>query len=240
MKTKNKQPIMFFVACASSENTIQEYKDLAYNLGFWLGKYNEILPVGYAQGNSPYGLMGATYFGYLDGFEEYCKKTSISQIDKERMLKNLIKRIDLAYDQIDEQKYGERVIVNTHNARLNYFNYISDVLIVLPGYFGTFDELHNFIEENRHNNRNNPIDIFVLNPKLPNSNKRFFDPLIELYQNAVICKISNGNLSETVPNLKFANSMEELKTQLDLLIKSKQHHQKANYKSGQHDFKKHH
>lgn len=166
------------VFCSSSENIDKKYNDIAKKLGKELAIRNAKI------------LFGGTNSGLM-------KELAESVIENKGSLVSVCLRKDK-----NSFNKGNVVKVKTPEARKNYLIEKSDIIICLPGGFGTLEELHDAIALNQINKIKKPILIVNTNG--------FFNPLFEMHN-----KIFEEKFSKTEKVYDVFESVEELTTYLE-------------------------
>ena len=113
------------VFCGSNSGNCIEFKNYAYQLGQKLAEQN----IGLVYGGAKVGLMGTVANGVL---ENGGRVTGV--------LPHFLKEKELAHEGLNEI-----VLVETMHQRKAKMYELSDGIIVLPGGFGTLDEMFEFL-----------------------------------------------------------------------------------------------
>lgn len=176
-----------FIGCSSSDEVSDEYKVVTKYLAECISKDNDLV-----FGCANRGLMGICYNEFLNN------KRNITGICYE-MYKDDLK--DLTLNDI--------IMVNNLEDSMRTLQEKSDLIIFLPGAFGTLSEFMYILESKRTKLHNKDIIIFNING--------FFDDLINLLNNvnkkiskdydfSKLCKVFNS-----VDNItNYINSKKEL------------------------------
>ena len=143
-----------FVGCSSSNNIDEKYKNDAKKLSEIISKDNDLV-----FGASDNGLMGIFYNEFLKN------KRKIFAVCYE-----------IYIEFLEKLKVDESYIVKTLGDSNEKLIELSDVLIFMPGGYGTMCELIYALETKRTKNHNKKIIIF-------NSND-YFDEQLSMYKNA--------------------------------------------------------
>ena len=144
-------------------------------------------------GASSTSMMGVCYDEFIkQGREVYAFTTEKYQDD--------LKNLDDAYHYINE---------TTFDMKKGMFE-TSDLIVVLPGGIGTISELLSYVEENRSNDKDIPIEIYDENG--------YFKPLIETLKSMK----SKGFISSDLNNLfTISHNKEEFIYDVDKHIYGK-------------------
>lgn len=145
------------VFCASSERCNQEYFNAASLLGSLIAKAGKEI------------IYGGGNIGMMNKLANSALKENGVVIG---VIPNILDRYELGHKDITELR-----IVNNMHEREAMMMTESDCIIALPGGVGTFSELTQAITWKKLCIINSPIIIVNLN--------NFFDPLIQLYKNAI-------------------------------------------------------
>lgn len=139
------------VFCSSSSNIADRYKQLAYQLGAMIAANGDVLVYGGATG----GLMDAVAKGAFDN------KAEVIGVIAEAIIK--MNRQSSYITQL--------ITVDTLSDRKLQMKLIADAFIVLPGSFGTLDEMMDIVAGGIVGEHNKPLVIF--------NQDGFYDLLIE-------------------------------------------------------------
>lgn len=166
-----------FISC-SSQDTIEEiYKEKTYELVKEICKDNDLV-----FGSSNTGLMGICYREFLKN------KRNITGICYE-MYKELL----------DDLKLDETIMVKTLNESNNELIKNSDIILVLPGAYGTLSEVISSIELVRTKVYDKKIIFYNIN--------NFYDDLFELFKKMYNTKATKNNYKDII---KICNTKEEI------------------------------
>ena len=149
-----------FVSCSSSNEISEEYKIVSKYLFEEISKDNDLV-----FGCTDRGLMGLCYNAFLEN------KRKIYGVCNE-----------MYKDDLKGLKLDETMYVNSFEEANIIFSEISDLILILPGAFGTLSELIDILEEKRVGIHNKNIVLFNING--------FYDDLINMF-NKINKKVSN-------------------------------------------------
>ena len=168
-----------FIGCSSSDEISDEYKIVTNYLANSLSKYNDLV-----FGCTNRGLMSICYNAFLN---------------------NNRKIIGVCYemnkDELNDLKLDETYIVKTLEESNRLLSEISDVILILPGAYGTLSEFFSILEEKRTNLHNKDIIIFNING--------FYDGLINmmnLINKKVSSKYNFNNLCKVFTTVEEINN----------------------------------
>lgn len=142
-----------FISCSSSEEIKEEYKVVSKYLIKELSKENDLV-----FGCADRGLMGICYTTFLNN------KRNIYGVCNEKYI-----------DDVKDLKLTEIKYVKSFEEANTIFGKISDLILVLPGSFGTLSELVDLLEEKRTGIHNKEIILFNING--------FYDDMINMFNN---------------------------------------------------------
>ncbi|MBP3635357.1 MAG: LOG family protein [Bacilli bacterium] len=149
-----------FIGCSSSNEISDEYKIVTKYLAEQLSKDNDLV-----FGCTNRGLMGICYGEFI---------------------KNNRKIIGICYemykDDLKDLTLSEVIMVKTLEDSSKTLEEEADILILLPGAFGTLSEFINMLEHKRTNLHNKEMIVFNING--------FYDDLINMF-NKINQKVSN-------------------------------------------------
>lgn len=171
------------VFCSSSDSIAEKYKLMATDFGKWLAEYNLTLVYGGATG----GLMDAVAKGAFEGGAEIIGVVPRILIEKNRL-----------------SKFPSQLVkVGSMAERKSEMKALSDAFVVLPGGYGTLDELFDVYAASIVGEHDKPI--FVFNP--------------DDYWKGIIMQcdrfLNEGTAHKSSVNtLKFFNDLDELKKEL--------------------------
>ena len=140
-----------FIGCSSSEEIRDEYKIVSKYLIEKLSENNDLV-----FGCANRGLMGICYNSFLNN------NRKIYGICNEKYI-----------DEIKNIKCSEIKYVKSFEESNNSISELSDLILILPGSFGTLSELIDTLEEKRTNIHNKDIILFNING--------FYDDLINMF-----------------------------------------------------------
>lgn len=130
------------VFCSADNKVSEQFKTYAYNLGTLLGNNN----FGLVTGGSCTGLMKEVVNGY------------VSVTSNIKNLYGIMPQVLACYDAHHRAIPNENLIwVDTIHIRLSKFHELSDVIVVLPGGFGTLHEMMDFLIHNQFALSKKPI-----------------------------------------------------------------------------------
>lgn len=140
-----------FISCSSSEEVKDEYKVVSKYLIDELSKENDLV-----YGSTDKGLMGICYNSFL---------------------KNKRKIYGVCYemykDDLNNLKLDETYMVKTLEESNRLLESLSDVMLFLPGAYGTLSEFIDILEEKRTGIHNKEMILFNING--------FYDDLINMF-----------------------------------------------------------
>lgn len=168
-----------FVAAGAYKPSSELYIEEAKKLGRLLAD-NKFT---YVQGGCDKGMMGATYGEFL------AKSDDVELI------------IPLAYQSdIVDMVYKKLHLVDTINERLMLITRICKYIIVIPGGFGTLDEITNFVETSRGKEHNAKLILVNINGFYDN----FFKQLEVMEKTGFIIKGLFESIVKVVDNCEEA------------------------------------
>lgn len=144
----------FFVACGARLGINEKYKEIAYEIGKYIGSNNHTLTFGaYSE-----GMMGAVYKGFM----ETSDNKDVHGYTKDKWLVNFetleLTKKDLSHN-IQERKqklYSD-----------------CDIVLILPGGLGTLDELVSYVEAKETDDFSMPLVIANIDD--------YYTPILEFF-----------------------------------------------------------
>jgi|GEM_PF-646774 len=159
--TSSMRPLRVAVFCSADDKINNDFKVMAYTLGQNLALKGAHL----ITGGSKTGLMKEVVDGYMSKGDSKNLKGVLPQA-----LKNFkVEHPSIPNDQL--------MWVETMHKRLSSFHQMSDVVIVLPGGFGTLHELMDFLVHNQFGLQKHGIIILNIND--------FWSPLLRQFDDMV-------------------------------------------------------
>lgn len=161
-----------FIGCSSSNEISEEYKVVTKYLADILSTYNDLV-----FGCANKGLMGICYNSFLNN---------------NRYITGIC--YEIYKDDLEGLKIDDLYMVKTLDESTKTLEDKSDIILFLPGSFGTLSELMYIIESKRTNIHNKDIIIFNINgfyDDLLNMYYKVFDKVSENYDIKKLCKIYN-------------------------------------------------
>lgn len=193
---ESKKPLVT-VFCGAREGKDKGYAKLAYDLGIELAKND--LNLLYGAGGT--GLMGKVAYGVLDNGGDIFGVTTKIIADFEKPIKGT-----------------KNKIVKNIQVRKKHFVDSSDAFIILPGGFGTFDELFDMLvvkeiyEKNNifhgYKNKKDERPVILINYK------NFFDPFVKLIDSIIKAGFMNPD------NRKYFKIVETPKAAIAIIKKN--------------------
>ena len=177
-----------FVGCASRNTENEAFNCLAEEIGKFIVEGNHT----YVFGGCNNGLMGKIY-------------SVVKDTDCEVFAAGVEAYKDEIVNLIKNNPKVSRKISKTVNERKNALMDFADVIIIIPGGFGTLDELFSAIEAKR-TGQNHPI--FIVNVD------EYYSPLIEMLEKVYSEKFAS---EENRDLYKICSSFDELKEELEKL-----------------------
>lgn len=172
-----------FIGCSSSDEISTEYKVVTKYLSEEISKDNDLV-----FGCEDRGLMGICYTEFLNNNRNI---------------------IGICYEMYKDDLKGLKLnkvhMVKTLEDSTKMLENESDLIIFLPGAFGTLSEFIYILESKRTNLHNKDIILFNING--------FYDDLIEIF-NKIYNKISNKYIFNDL--CKVFNSVDEIKDYIQL------------------------
>ena len=162
------------IFCSSSDLLNQQYYNLAEQIGEFLGK-KKILII---YGGGKVGLMG---------------KISQSAFNSDGKVIGVIPEI-LVSKEIKNLDITETIVVKDMTERKKKLFELGDAFLILPGGSGTIEEATEVISCSILGIHKKPIIIFNF--------ENYWDPMIEMYNNAKQNKFGNKNLQTLCENVK--------------------------------------
>ena len=162
------------IFCSSSDLLNQQYYNLAEQIGEFLGK-KKILII---YGGGKVGLMG---------------KISQSAFNSDGKVIGVIPEI-LVSKEIKNLNITETIVVKDMAERKKKLFELGDAFLILPGGSGTIEEATEVISWSILGIHKKPIIIFNF--------ENYWDPMIEMYNNAKQNKFGNKNLQTLCENVK--------------------------------------
>lgn len=141
------------VYCSSSNHIAEHYKQMAFELGKWIASEGHTLVYGGAVG----GLMTAVAEG------AYTHKGSIIGVVPQSVI-NKGRKTDLPIELHTTADLNERKML---------MKQLADVFVVLPGSFGTLDEMFDVVSAGTLNEHKKPLILINW--------QHYYDHLIELF-----------------------------------------------------------
>lgn len=149
-----------FISCSSSDEINDEYKVVSKYLIEEISKDNDLV-----FGCANRGLMGISYNAFLNN------KRKIIGVCNEMYI-----------DEVKDLKLDDVIHVKCLEESNKMLGELSDVILVLPGSFGTLAELVDLLEEKRTGIHNKEMILFNING--------FYDDLINMF-NKINKNVSN-------------------------------------------------
>ena len=162
------------IFCSSSNKLSKNYNNLAVKIGNFLAKKS----INIIYGGGKVGLMG---------------KISNSSYKKGGYVVGIIP-INLATKEKINYKISKTLIVKNMTIRKKKLYELGDAFLILPGGSGTIEEATEIISWKILGLHNKKIIIF--------NYKKYWDPLIEMYDNAKLKKFGNKNLQNICIHVK--------------------------------------
>lgn len=147
------------VFCSADNKASQSFKALAQNLGKKLGQNN----FGLITGGSKTGLMKEVTDGYLAAAPHTNNLYGI--------MPEVLKKYDAHHPGIAP---AQLLWVDTMHKRLETFHELSDIIVILPGGFGTLHELMDFLVAKQFSLTKKPIILI--------NYEQYWDNLLKLFQ----------------------------------------------------------
>jgi len=122
------------VFCSADDKASEQFKTIAYNLGKQLGLHN----CGLITGGSRTGLMKEVVDGYVSTAQCFDNLYGV--------MPQILEHYNVHHHAIPQENLKW---VETLHTRLALFHELSDIVVVLPGGFGTLHELMDFIVHNQ-------------------------------------------------------------------------------------------
>ncbi|AEI88691.1 MAG: Nucleotide monophosphate nucleosidase PpnN/YdgH, Lonely Guy (LOG) family [Candidatus Midichloria mitochondrii] len=170
------------VFCGASELVDNKYKELAAKFGEEIGKTKRHLI--YGGGGS--GLMGIV-----------SKSAKESGARVTGIFPKIIERVELLSWEVDELIFVDNLFIRKERMLKE-----SDAFVILPGGFGTLDELFEVVTlKNLCINGVCEKPVFILNQD------NFWGPLFDLFEKVINEKFASPAIKS---NYEFVNSIEEL------------------------------
>lgn len=141
-----------FISCSSSDEISEEYKVVSKYLIEEISKNNDLV-----FGCANRGLMGICYNSFLNNNRKIYGVCNIKYKD------------DLQGLKLEDIKY-----VDSFEEANIMFGNISDLILILPGSFGTLSEIIDLLEEKRTGIHNKEMILFNING--------FYDDLINMFR----------------------------------------------------------
>ena len=162
------------IFCSSSDLLNQKYYNLAEKIGEFLGKKK----ISIIYGGGKVGLMG---------------KISQSAFNSDGKVIGVIPEI-LVSKEIKNLDITETIVVKDMTERKKKLFELGDAFLILPGGSGTIEEATEVISWSILGIHKKPIIIFNF--------ENYWDPMIEMYNNAKQNKFGNKNLQNLCENVK--------------------------------------
>ena len=172
-----------FIGCSSSDEISEEYKVVTKYLSEEISKDNDLV-----FGCADRGLMGICYNEFLKNNREI---TGICY--------------EMYKDDLNGLKLTDTHMVKTLEESTKKLEELSDLIIFLPGAFGTLSEFMYILESKRTNLHNKDIILFNING--------FYNDIIDMF-NKIYNKVSNKYVFNDL--CKVFNSVDEIKEYIDL------------------------
>lgn len=175
------------VFCGSNEGYDESYREIAYQLGAYLAEKNIQIVYGAAR----IGLMGAVAAGALDNGGKVIG-----------VIPHFLKTEEVAHDGLTEL-----ILVDTMHQRKIKMHELSDGVIVLPGGWGTMDEMFEMLTWGQLGLHEKPVALLNVNG--------FYDGL----QVLTSVMVREGFLSECVMQMLLTSyTIEDLLPQMEAYI----------------------
>lgn len=172
-----------FIGCSSSDEISEEYKVVTKYLSEEISKDNDLV-----FGCADRGLMGICYNEFLKNNREI---TGICY--------------EMYKDDLNGLKLTDTHMVKTLEESTKKLEELSDLIIFLPGAFGTLSEFMYILESKRTKLHNKDIILFNING--------FYNDMINMF-NKIYNKVSNKYVFNDL--CKVFNSVDEIKEYIDL------------------------
>ncbi len=171
------------VFCGAQNNVPQSHLDIGRELGEWMGENDMQL----VYGGGDCGIMGAVANGVLtkEGRVTGVFPESLKEIEKEH------------------QSLTEIVIVDSMHTRKELMYKRSDAFVILPGGFGTMDEMFEIMTWKQLRLHSDPIFVF--------NHEGYWDHLVALMENIINTGFAKP---ETRELYKVVNDFDTLKQEL--------------------------
>lgn len=170
--TKNLNIAVF---CSADDKACDSFKNLAYTLGIHLEHNN----FGLVTGGSRTGLMKEVIDGYSAASSTHKNLYSI--------LPEVLQSYNVQHPLIPVEQV---IWIKTMHARLETFQELSDLIIILPGGFGTLHELIDFLVHNQFSLSKKAIILLNYNG--------YWDNLLALFQTMVDQNLLSSSHKESV------------------------------------------
>ncbi len=167
-------PINVAVFCSADDKVSSEYKQIAHELGAMLAKHQ----FGLITGGSKTGLMKEVVDGYVLA-SPVRRKVYRNEVDDRRsnvhgVMLQALADFDVHHPSIPPENLQW---VDTIHERFTVFRELADVVVVLPGGFGSLHELLDFLVHKQFGLTEKSIILF-------NSNG-YWNPLLSQFQNMI-------------------------------------------------------
>lgn len=172
-----------FIGCSSSDEISEEYKVVTKYLSEEISKDNDLV-----FGCADRGLMGICYNEFLKNNREI---TGICY--------------EMYKDDLNGLKLTDTHMVKTLEESTKKLEELSDLIIFLPGAFGTLSEFMYILESKRTKLHDKDIILFNING--------FYNDMINMF-NKIYNKVSNKYVFNDL--CKVFNSVDEIKEYIDL------------------------
>lgn len=172
-----------FIGCSSSDEISEEYKVVTKYLSEEISKDNDLV-----FGCEDRGLMGICYNEFLKNNREI---TGICY--------------EMYKDDLNGLKLTDTHMVKTLEESTKKLEELSDLIIFLPGAFGTLSEFMYILESKRTKLHDKDIILFNING--------FYNDIINMF-NKIYNKVSNKYVFNDL--CKVFNSVDEIKEYIDL------------------------
>ncbi len=172
-----------FIGCSSSNEISAEYKVVTKYFSETISKDNDLV-----FGCENRGLMGVCYNEFLNNNREI---------------------IGICYKMYEDDLKGLNLnkvyMVDTLEESTKKLEELSDLIIFLPGAYGTLSEFIYILESKRTKLHNKDIILFNING--------FYDDMIDMF-NKIYNKVSNNYVFDDL--CKVFNSVDDIKNYIDL------------------------
>ena len=159
-----------FISCSSSEEINEEYKIVSKYLINEISKDNDLV-----FGCTDRGLMGICYNAFLENNRKIYGVCN-----------------EMYADELENLNLTEVEYVKSFEEANSVFAKISDLILVLPGSFGTMSELIDLLEEKRVGIHNKDLILFKINgfyDNLINQFNKIYNNISKKYDFNSLCKV---------------------------------------------------